>query len=88
MRGHALRTFLALGLVIVMGLCASPGGAGEAKPGRWIRGQPVDPANAFPLIHQVELPPFELIPDAPYTSLHFTNGSPGSSGSPTPSVCR
>jgi outer membrane lipase/esterase len=35
-----------------------------------------DPGNAFVLTMQVELPPFELIPDAPYArgGFHFSNG--------------
>lgn len=35
-----------------------------------------DPGNAFLLIRDVEVPPFELIPDAPYArgGLHFSNG--------------
>jgi phospholipase/lecithinase/hemolysin len=35
-----------------------------------------DPGNAFVLTMDVELPPFELIPDAPYArgGLHFSNG--------------
>lgn len=35
-----------------------------------------DPGNAFVLIRDVEVPPFELIPDAPYArgGLHFSNG--------------
>ncbi|MGE5240534.1 MAG: SGNH/GDSL hydrolase family protein [Bacteroidota bacterium] len=36
-----------------------------------------DPGNAFALIQRVSVPPFELIPDAPYArgGLHFSNGS-------------
>lgn len=35
-----------------------------------------DPGNAFVLLMDVELPPFELVPDAPYArgGLHFSNG--------------
>src|SRR5712692_4669054 len=35
-----------------------------------------DPGNAFVLLHTVDVPPFSLIPDAPYArgGLHFTNG--------------
>lgn len=35
-----------------------------------------DPGNAFVLTRDIEIPPFELIPDAPYArgGLHFSNG--------------
>lgn len=35
-----------------------------------------DPGNAFVLLREVEVPPFDLIPDAPYArgGLHFSNG--------------
>lgn len=35
-----------------------------------------DPGNAFVLLREVEVPPFALIPDAPYArgGLHFSNG--------------
>jgi phospholipase/lecithinase/hemolysin len=35
-----------------------------------------DPGNAFVITHRVSLPPYDLIPDAPYArgGLHFTNG--------------
>jgi phospholipase/lecithinase/hemolysin len=35
-----------------------------------------DPGNAFVLLHALEVPPFELIPDAPYArgGQHFSNG--------------
>lgn len=36
-----------------------------------------DPGNAFVLLRRVSVPPFELIPDAPYArgGLHFSNGA-------------
>jgi outer membrane lipase/esterase len=36
-----------------------------------------DPGNAFVILRDVEVPPFELIPDAPYArgALHFSNGA-------------
>lgn len=35
-----------------------------------------DPGNAFVLLREVEVPPFDLVPDAPYArgGLHFSNG--------------
>ena len=35
-----------------------------------------DPGNAFVVLHQVSVPPYQLIPDAPYArgGLHFSNG--------------
>lgn len=65
-------------LAAVLALFASAGLASGPAPERLVVfGDSLsDPGNAFVLIKEVELPPFELIPDAPYArgGLHFSNG--------------
>jgi phospholipase/lecithinase/hemolysin len=73
-----LRSLLLAGLCALAGAWPA-GAAAGGTPGRLIVfGDSLsDPGNAFVLLRDVEVPPFELVPDAPYArgGLHFSNGA-------------
>ncbi len=74
MKGNATRPSLAVGLILLMWLGATPSAGGEPSRVVVFGDSLSDPSNAFLLLREVERPPFELIPDAPYATLHFSNG--------------
>lgn len=69
---------LLLTAVVLFAWFTAVGTAAAREPGRLVVfGDSLsDPGNAFVLTMEVELPPFELIPDAPYArgGFHFSNG--------------
>ena len=72
-----LKKILGAGLIAFIVL--APAGAEARAPHRFVVfGDSLsDPGNAFVLLRDVEVPPFDsLIPDAPYArgALHFSNG--------------
>lgn len=69
--------FFRLALAVLSLLLAGNALAGTAQGRIVVFGDSLsDPGNAFVLLHDVEVRPFELIPAAPYAigGLHFTNG--------------
>src|SRR6266705_6566698 len=78
MSGSILQGIVRMGLLALLASQASPAAAGA--PHRFVVfGDSLsDPGNAFVLVRDVEVPPFDnLIPDAPYArgALHFSNGA-------------
>jgi phospholipase/lecithinase/hemolysin len=74
---NALRKIFGTGIFLLL-MLASGGAAADHYQRLVVFGDSLsDPGNAFVLLKQVSVPPFQLIPDAPYArgGLHFTNGS-------------
>ncbi len=77
MMTNKLRTIFAAGLLLFMALVSGSATAGQYQRLVVFGDSLSDPGNAFALIQRVSVPPFQLIPDAPYArgGLHFSNGS-------------
>jgi len=79
MSASILQRIVALGLLALFTLLqASPAAAGAPQRFIVFGDSLSDPGNAFLLLRDVEVPPFDnLIPDAPYArgALHFSNGA-------------
>lgn len=74
---NTLRGMFAVGVFLFMALAAGAAAAGQYQRLIVFGDSLSDPGNAFVLVNRVSVPPFELIPDAPYArgGLHFSNGS-------------
>lgn len=74
---NKLRRIFAAGVFLFMLLVSGSAAAGPYQRLVVFGDSLSDPGNAFALIQRVSVPPFELIPDAPYArgGLHFSNGS-------------
>src|SRR5712692_2549136 len=79
MSGSILQRIVRAGLPALFALLqASPAAAGAPQRFVVFGDSLSDPGNAFVLLRDVEVPPFDsLIPDAPYDrgGLHFSNGA-------------
>lgn len=72
-----LRGYLSVVPLLLLALLAASGAAAGDYPRVAAFGDSLsDPGNAFVLTANVSIPPFQLIPDAPYArgGMHFTNG--------------
>ena len=76
MMTNTLRRIFAIGIFLLAGY-ASAAAAGQYGRLVVFGDSLSDPGNAFVLLTRVSVPPFELIPDAPYArgGLHFSNGA-------------
>ncbi len=78
MSGSILQGIVRMGLLALLASQASPAAAGAPQRFVVFGDSLSDPGNAFVLVRDVEVPPFDnLIPDAPYArgALHFSNGA-------------
>lgn len=77
MMTNKLRRMFAAAIFLVMALISASAAAGQYQRLVVFGDSLSDPGNAFVLLTRVSVPPFELIPDAPYArgGLHFSNGS-------------
>jgi phospholipase/lecithinase/hemolysin len=78
MSGSILQGIVRVGLLALLASQASPAAAGAPQRFVVFGDSLSDPGNAFVLVRDVEVPPFDnLIPDAPYArgALHFSDGA-------------
>src|SRR6266704_4453450 len=79
MAGNILQRSVGVGLLALFALLqANPAAAGAPQRFVVFGDSLSDPGNAFVLLRDVEVPPFDgLIPDAPYArgGMHFSNGA-------------
>ncbi len=78
MSGSILQGIVRMGLLALLASQASPAAAGAPQRFVVFGDSLSDPGNAFVLVRDVEVPPFDnLIPDAPYArgALHFSDGA-------------
>jgi len=78
MSGSILQGIIRVGLLALLASQASPAAAGAPQRFVVFGDSLSDPGNAFVLVRDVEVPPFDnLIPDAPYArgALHFSDGA-------------